>query len=132
MLAGIAGMGADGNRKSVHIHSKVMLVDDEWATVGSCNLHRFSLFGNGEMNTAFSDPRTVRAFRYELLLEHLDLDTSGKDDRSALRLFREIARENRRKLESGDQNWQGLAFELATGCNEVVAKGSKGSSLNSI
>jgi len=60
-------------------------------------------------------PVDVRAFRYELLLEHLDLDTSGKDDRSALRLFREIARENRRKLESGDQNWQGLAFELATG-----------------
>jgi phosphatidylserine/phosphatidylglycerophosphate/cardiolipin synthase-like enzyme len=95
-----------------------MLVDDEWATVGSCNLHRFSLFGNGEMNTAFSDPPTVRAFRCALLQEHLDQDTSGMDDRSALRLFRQIARENRRKLEAGDHAWQGLTFEFATGCQE--------------
>ncbi|QEE30453.1 phosphatidylserine/phosphatidylglycerophosphate/cardiolipin synthase family protein [Terriglobus albidus] len=112
MVAGIAGTGADGHRKSVYVHSKLMLVDDAWATVGSCNLHRFSLFGNSEMNAAFSDPRTVRTFRCELLQEHLDQDTSGVDDRSALRLFREIARQNRKKLEAGDYAWQGLAFEL--------------------
>lgn len=56
MLVGIAGMGIDGRRKSVYVHSKLMLIDDEWTTVGSCNLHRFSLFGNSEMNAAFSDP----------------------------------------------------------------------------
>jgi cardiolipin synthase len=72
MLAGIAGIGADGHRKSIHVHAKLMLVDDEWATVGSCNLHHFSLFGNGEINAAFSEPNTVRAFRCELLREHLD------------------------------------------------------------
>ena len=66
------------------------------------------------MNAAFSDPRTVHTFRCELLQEHLDQDTSGLDDRGALRLFREIARKNRRKLEAGDQAWQGLAFELTT------------------
>jgi hypothetical protein len=55
---------------------------------------------------------TVRAFRCELLREHLDLDTSGLDDRSALRLFRKIARENRRKFQVGDHAWQGLAFKL--------------------
>jgi cardiolipin synthase len=112
MLAGIAGIGADGRRKSIYVHAKVMLVDDEWATVGSCNLHRFSLFGNSEMNAAFSEPNTVRSFRCELLREHLDQDTFGMDDRSALRLFRKIASENRRKLETGDHAWQGLAFEL--------------------
>jgi phosphatidylserine/phosphatidylglycerophosphate/cardiolipin synthase-like enzyme len=125
-LAGIAGVGADGTRKPVYVHSKLMLVDDEWATVGSCNLHRFSLFGNGEMNAAFSDPRTVHTFRCELLQEHLDQDTSAMDDRSALRLFREVARKNRRKLEAGDHAWQGLAFELTTRCNDVVAKRLKG------
>jgi cardiolipin synthase A/B len=112
MLAGIAGMGPDGHRKSIYVHAKLMLVDDEWATVGSCNLHRFSLFGNGEMNAAFSEPSTVRAFRCELLREHLNQDTSGMDDRSALHLFQKIARENRRKFEAGDHAWQGLAFEL--------------------
>jgi cardiolipin synthase len=92
-----------------------MLIDDEWATVGSCNLHRFSLFGNSEMNVAFSEPNTVRTFRCELLREHLDQDTSGINDRDALHLFRKIARENRRKCEAGDHAWQGLAFELDIG-----------------
>jgi len=82
------------------------------ADVGSCNLHRFSLFGNGEMNAAFSERNTVRAFRCELFREHLNQDTVGMDDRTALQLFRKIARENRRKLEAGDPAWQGLAFEL--------------------
>jgi cardiolipin synthase A/B len=112
MLAGIAGLGADGRRKPVYVHAKLMLVDDQWATVGSCNLHRFSLFGNGEMNVAFSDPDTVRAFRCELLREHLDQDTFGMDDRRALHLFRKIARENRGKFDADEHAWQGLAFEL--------------------
>ncbi|MGC4049892.1 MAG: phosphatidylserine/phosphatidylglycerophosphate/cardiolipin synthase family protein [Paludibaculum sp.] len=112
LLAGIAGINAEGRRASVHVHAKLMLVDDEWATVGSCNLHRFSLFGNGEINAAFSEPDTVRAFRCELLREHLDQDTSGLDDRAALQLFRTIARANRVRFEAGDPAWQGLAFEL--------------------
>jgi cardiolipin synthase len=112
MLAGIAGIGGDGRRKSIYVHAKLMLIDDEWATVGSCNLHRFSLFGNAEMNVAFSEPNTVRAFRGELLREHLDQDTAGIDDRAALHLFRKIARENRRRFEAGDHAWQGLVFEL--------------------
>jgi cardiolipin synthase A/B len=112
MLAGLAGLGSDGRRNPVHVHSKLMLVDDEWATVGSCNLHRFSLFGNCEMNAAFAEPDTVRAFRCELFQEHIDHDTSGMDDRTALYLFRALARENRRKFEIGDCDWQGLAFEL--------------------
>lgn len=112
MLAGIAGLGAYNFRESVHVHSKLMLVDDEWATVGSCNLHRFSLFGNGEMNASFSDKRLVHAFRCELFQEHLAHDTSRMDDRSALGLFREIARQNLQKLEGGDHAWGGLAFAV--------------------
>lgn len=112
MLAGIAGLGSDGKRHAVYVHSKIMLVDDQWATVGSCNQHRYSLFGNSEMNVSFADPSTVRAFRCELLREHLGRDTSGMDSRESLALFREIARENRRKFEAGDPAWQGLAFEL--------------------
>ena len=111
-LAGIAGMGNDGQRKTVHVHSKLMLVDDAWATIGSTNLHRWSLLGNGELNAAICSPTVVRGFRIALFGEHLDTDTSGLDDVSALRAFREIAIENRRLLEMGNQRWQGLAFSL--------------------
>ena len=112
MLAGLAGLGADRRRKPVYVHDKLMLIDDAWATVGSCNLHRYSLFGNGELNVAFAAPDTVRALRCELLHEHLGRDTAGLDDRAALELFRRIAKENRTKRDAEDPAWQGLAFEL--------------------
>lgn len=111
-LCGIAGLGSDGRRKSIYVHSKLMLVDDVWATVGSCNLHHYSLFGNGELNAAFWSPQAVRALRVELFHEHLGRDTSTMDDADAFRLFRQIAGENRRCHERGDPHWQGLAFRL--------------------
>jgi hypothetical protein len=46
------------------------------------------------------------------LAEHLDQDTAGIDDRSALRLYRDIARENRQRRDASDCKWQGLAFSL--------------------
>jgi cardiolipin synthase len=116
-LAGIAGLGDDGTRKTVWIHSKLMIVDGEWGTVGSCNLHRYSLFGNCEMNAAFWDRKSARALLDELLYEHLDKDVSMMDERSALLLFRKIAGNNRRLFEQGDHNWQGLAFSLLPALN---------------
>lgn len=111
-LAGIAGLGDDGARKAVYVHSKLMLVDDSWATVGSCNLHHYSLFGNGELNAAFFNPESVKAIRVELFEEYLGMDTSQLDDVEALRLFQEIASVNRERHNNGDPNWQGLAFRL--------------------
>lgn len=111
-LCGIAGVGAEGERKPVYVHAKLMLIDDEWATVGSCNLHHYSLFGNGELNVAFRDATSVQAMRVELFQEHLATDTSALDDVAALRLFRQIASENGQRHEAGDPYWQGLAFRL--------------------
>jgi cardiolipin synthase A/B len=89
-----------------------MLVDDAWVTIGSCNLHASSLSGNTEINASIWDPKVVHALRCELLAEHLDQDTAGIDDRSALRLYRQIARDNRRRRDANDCTWQGLAFSL--------------------
>ena len=110
--SGLPAWTRGGCRSNIYVHSKIMLVDDAWATIGSCNLHAFSLTGNTEMNAAIWDPKVVRALRCELLAEHLDRDTAGIDDRAALRLYGEIARENRRRREAGDCKWQGLAFSL--------------------
>jgi phosphatidylserine/phosphatidylglycerophosphate/cardiolipin synthase-like enzyme len=56
-LAGIAGLGEDNKRHLVWIHAKLMLVGGAWGTIGSCNLHRYSLFGNCEMNVLFGTRR---------------------------------------------------------------------------
>ena len=111
-LAGIAGLGEDGKRNPVWIHAKLMVVDGEWATVGSCNLHRHSLFGNCEMNAAIWDQATARNLLNELLNEHLAMDISGLDELAALQLFGKIARENRGLFDKGDSEWQGLAYSL--------------------
>ena len=76
MLSGIAGWGEDGRRKPVSVHAKLMIVDDVWATVGSANLHRFSLFGNSEMNVSFHDPAVAKQLRVDLFREHLGLERS--------------------------------------------------------
>jgi len=111
-LAGIAALGEDGRRHPVYVHSKLMIVDDAWATVGSCNLHRYSLFGNTELNVAFADEATVRRLRDTLLGEHLGQDTTGIDGVSALRRLRQTTLENARKRAENDPDWRGLVFWL--------------------
>ncbi len=112
LLAGIAGRNAQGGRSPVYVHGKIMLVDDAWATIGSCNLHSKSLSGHTEMNAAFWDPDVVRGLRCRLLAEHLDHDTAALDDRAALGLYREVAGANRRRADAGDFDWRGIAFAL--------------------
>jgi phosphatidylserine/phosphatidylglycerophosphate/cardiolipin synthase-like enzyme len=111
-LCGMAGLGLDGARTPVYVHAKLILVDDDWASVGSCNLHRYSLFGNGELNVAFRDPVSVRALRAELFQEHLGVPTAELSDTEALRLFRQIAVANRKRHEARDPDWQGMAISL--------------------
>jgi phosphatidylserine/phosphatidylglycerophosphate/cardiolipin synthase-like enzyme len=111
-LTGIASPNTAGTRENIYVHGKLMLVDDAWATIGSCNLHAYSLQGHSELNASFWDPSLVRALRSELLVEHLGLDSSGIDSTAALALYRRIAQENRRKRDVGNGDWQGLAFAL--------------------
>ena len=110
----IAGLRvADGEGEyAVYVHAKVMLVDDAWATIGSCNLHANSLGGHAELNASIWDGTVVRALRCELLAEHLGQDTSGLDDRTAMRLYGEVARANRRGATPGARP-PGIAIALS-------------------
>jgi cardiolipin synthase A/B len=65
-LAGIAAPAASGSVKSTYVHAKLMLVDDSWATIGSCNLHHNSLYGHSELNASFWAPDVVHRLRCEL------------------------------------------------------------------
>jgi phosphatidylserine/phosphatidylglycerophosphate/cardiolipin synthase-like enzyme len=93
-LAAIASGGADGRYDEIYVHSKLVLVDDLWCTIGSTNVAERSFHQDTELNASFWHPESVRALRRELLLEHLGLDTRELDDRAALRAFHRIARSN--------------------------------------
>ena len=111
-LAGLAGADAGGARQPVHVHAKLMIIDDVWATAGSCNLHRYSMDGNSELNVAFADPVIVRELRCQLLAEHLDEDTSALDGRSALGVFRTVAERNAGRRDRDDPDWKGIAWAM--------------------
>ncbi len=82
----------------VYVHSKVCVVDDVWASIGSDNFNRRSWTHDSELSTAIlditrdprepTDPagtgdgaRTVaRDLRLTLAREHLDLADDGSDD----------------------------------------------------
>ena len=55
---------------SVYVHCKLMIVDDAWATIGSCNLHRHSLGGSSEMNASIWDVAFARDLRERLRRRH--------------------------------------------------------------
>lgn len=112
ILSGIAAPDGAGGRRVVYVHDKLMLVDGEWATVGSANLHRGSLFWQTEMNAAIWDEDFAHALRCDLFGEHLGHDTAALDDAAALTLFAGIARRNRARREAGDAEWEGMAFAL--------------------
>jgi cardiolipin synthase A/B len=112
-LVGLAVPDGQKGRRAIYVHSKIMLVDDAWATIGSCNLHANSLCGHTEMNAAIWDPNVVRALRCELLAEHLGQDTAGLDDRAAFGLYREVADRNRIAAGEPELSWHGLAFALS-------------------
>ena len=91
----------------------MMLVDDVWATVGSCNLHPFSLAGHTEMNASIWDAALARDLRCRLFAQHLGIDTASLDDRAALRQVPGHRPRQPARMESRAPDWQGLAFALS-------------------
>ncbi len=110
-LVGIAAKGSDGISRNIYVHAKICLIDDCWATIGSCNVANRSFFGDTELNASFWAPDVVKSLRRDLLEEHLGIDTSALDDRTALELYREIARANAERRAKGEE-MAGLAFEI--------------------
>jgi phosphatidylserine/phosphatidylglycerophosphate/cardiolipin synthase-like enzyme len=55
---------------SAYVHCKLMIVDDGWATIGSCNLHAHSLGGSAEMNASIWDAAVARDLRERLRRKH--------------------------------------------------------------
>lgn len=97
--------------QEVYVHSKIMLVDDAWATVGSANLAGRGFHDDSEMNVSVWHEPTVRALRCELMREHAGIDTEEMDDVAAIDCFRRVARANRERFRQGAA-LQGLAVEI--------------------
>ncbi|ORB22585.1 phospholipase [Mycolicibacterium moriokaense] len=66
----------------VYVHSKVCVIDDTWACVGSANFNRRSWTHDSELACAVldDDGAFARDIRLRLLREHLDRAADGSED----------------------------------------------------
>jgi phospholipase D1/2 len=75
-----ASTGADGRRTPIYVHSKLLLVDDRFLTLGSANTTNRSMGLDTELNAAWEAmggadaalARDIEAVRMDLLAEHTD------------------------------------------------------------
>jgi hypothetical protein len=69
----------DGSFDQIYVHSKVMIIDDEWSLIGSANAGGISLEGvrtgsdrpDSELSAIILDKEFARTFRKRLWSEHL-------------------------------------------------------------
>jgi phosphatidylserine/phosphatidylglycerophosphate/cardiolipin synthase-like enzyme len=63
----------DKNRwryREIYIHSKLLLVDDSFMTLGSANLNQRSMAVDSEMNIATNDAALARTMRHRVWMQH--------------------------------------------------------------
>jgi phosphatidylserine/phosphatidylglycerophosphate/cardiolipin synthase-like enzyme len=58
-------------RKQIYVHSKVMIVDDKWITIGSANMDRDGFRDSSELDLGMLAPGLARNLRVKLWHEHL-------------------------------------------------------------
>lgn len=123
-----------------YVHSKVTIVDDVWATIGSSNLDGSSLscaeeFGNREtsknhrnmeMNALlfdFESKGTIQNFRQKLWSEHLnDINPNPPSEEGWLDIWKKTAYGNIEKLEKNEINLYGdvLPYSAKRNAEEQV------------
>jgi phosphatidylserine/phosphatidylglycerophosphate/cardiolipin synthase-like enzyme len=96
----VVGTDCRGNRCSVCVdnHGKLLIVDDTFLMVGSCNVNDRGLDYEGECNLAIVDPEFVARARQDLFHDYLDADPRlGWSLENDVRIFHEHAEANRKR-----------------------------------
>lgn len=77
----------------IYTHSKLMIIDDHFYTLGSANLNKRSMATDSEINVAVPDPNGAKALREKLWKDHRR--TTPQDNfKSEFKKWRDIAKEN--------------------------------------
>lgn len=94
-------LDASGHRLfiPINIHAKLMIVDDVWYTIGSCNLNDRGFQSEGELNVGVLDPG-AKDLRKKLFSEHLQ-EPCPDDIQAAAALWFAHAEANMRAQNGG-------------------------------
>ena len=90
----------------VDVHAKVLIVDDEWLTVGSANINKRGFRYEAEINAAILHKKTARDLRIRLMAEHLkvpahEAETKLGDIDAAFQLWEDHCIANEQALANG-------------------------------
>ena len=85
--------------KQIYVHSKLMIVDDKYITIGSANLDKNGFRDSTEFNISVISPPLAKQFRMKLWKEHLGLDISlqsekGQNFDEGFKLWKQTAYSN--------------------------------------
>ncbi|MDI1429847.1 phospholipase D-like domain-containing protein [Polyangium sorediatum] len=106
-LYGLRCAGRDGRGKrrvqEIDHHGKLLLVDDVFVMVGSCNVNDRGFEYEGECNVAIVDPAFAATLRLGLFRDYLGGDPRlGKDIERDVEIFREHAARNAKGPPEGE------------------------------
>jgi phosphatidylserine/phosphatidylglycerophosphate/cardiolipin synthase-like enzyme len=96
----------EDRRKQIYIHSKLMIVDDKWITVGSANTDRDGLEYSTEFDLGIVSSDLSPRLRVKLWCEHLktnDMDSSSSEHNlynfeEGFKAWEQLAEENGKKV----------------------------------
>jgi phosphatidylserine/phosphatidylglycerophosphate/cardiolipin synthase-like enzyme len=103
----VAARDCRGKRRIVEVdnHGKLLIVDDVFLMVGSCNVNDRGFEYEGECNLAVVDSELVGRARLSLFRDYLDHDPRlGQSIEGDVRTFREHAANNGKRVPGDDQH----------------------------
>ncbi|MBV7479678.1 phosphatidylserine/phosphatidylglycerophosphate/cardiolipin synthase family protein [Pseudomonas sp. PDM31] len=105
------------NWMDVYVHSKLMIVDDVFTTLGSANINTRSMQVDSELNICIEDPAVTRPLREHLFGVHTGGRATGDDMYEVYDKWQDIINQNRDRKTNGAQKqktkiWEGPIASL--------------------
>jgi phosphatidylserine/phosphatidylglycerophosphate/cardiolipin synthase-like enzyme len=82
----------------VYIHSKLMIIDDVFTTLGSANINERSMSSDSELNICVEDPAVARPLRKHLWGLHTGEEDVGNGIKEVFKKWSELLDENKKRL----------------------------------
>jgi phosphatidylserine/phosphatidylglycerophosphate/cardiolipin synthase-like enzyme len=82
------------NWLEVYIHSKLMIVDDVFTTLGSANINERSMSSDSELNICVEDPAVAKPLRRQLWGLHTGDNSSSEDISTGYQKWSDVLTEN--------------------------------------
>ncbi len=91
-------------RTQIYVHSKIMIVDDRWITIGSANMDRKGFKDSTELDIGVTSPKLAKQTRVKLWNEHISHESPSlssfdlNDFESGFKAWETLANDNGKRV----------------------------------